>query len=214
MFIFRSFGRLASIGLALAVWGCSSSSSPGGTSQGGAGGVSSGVGGTGGAAAGAGGTSGTGGSAAGGTSATGGGAGAGAAGASGSGGGAGAGGGSGGTHEEIDATQGACFDLATGHVDSSNPCTADLYFQVGANVDLSSADASGTPFCPKTGTFTSLDAVPTDYSTCAWTNYVEGMTGLANTGYIVRDRAQAHHYRMQIVSNTAPTLVFNYQKID
>ena len=59
----------------------------------------------------------------------------------------------------------------------------DIMGLTGANVDLQSPngpDGMGN-FCPQTGSFTSLASVPTDYSACAWTPYVEGIVGLADT---------------------------------
>jgi hypothetical protein len=112
---------------------------------------------------------------------------------------------------------GSCFTFATA---SSMPMggmeCGDIMGLTGANVDLQSPngpDGMGN-FCPQTGTFTSLASVPTDYSACAWTAYVEGIVGLANTGYIVRDAAQTHHYRMRVISNTLPNLVFSFAQID
>ena len=63
------------------------------------------------------------------------------------------------------------------------------------------------------GDMDGLDMVPTSYAGCAWTGYVEGIVGLADTGYILVDGA-GHHYRMRIQSNTLPTLVFQLLKID
>lgn len=108
-----------------------------------------------------------------------------------------------------------CFELATGKVDTANPCTfGDLVFLTGAMVDLDSKNQGVPAYCPQTGSFTDLASVPSDDSACAWTSYVEGGAGLANTGYIVRDATGAHHYKMQIVSNTLPSFVFRYAKID
>ena len=122
-----------------------------------------------------------------------------------------------GTSEMIDVTKSPCFTLATGTSDANNPCDGDLYFLTGANVDLGAA-AAGTPYCiPASGMpapAASLLDVPTDYSACMWTGYVEGGNGLANTGFIVRDASATHHYRMHVTSNTLPTFVFEYDAID
>lgn len=112
----------------------------------------------------------------------------------------------------IDASATPCFSLASGTANADNPCTSgDLYFLIGANVDLGDVGQMG--WC-STGAAADLDAVPTDYAACAWQSYVEGIEGLANTGYIVRDATAAHHYRFQIVDNTAPVLQFHYDAID
>jgi hypothetical protein len=104
-----------------------------------------------------------------------------------------------------------CFTFATAtSMDSMSHTCGDMLALTGINVDLSSTDG----FCPQTGTYTSLASVPSDYASCAWTSYVEGADPLANTGYIVRDAAGAHHYRMRIVSNLHPALVFSFDAID
>lgn len=114
----------------------------------------------------------------------------------------------------VDVTQGGCFTLATGIANADNPCmTGDLYFLTGVNVDLDSANL-GTPAYCVTGSAADLDSVPSDYAACAWMGYIEGADGLQDTGYVVRDRTGAHHYRMQIVSNTLPDLQFHYAQID
>jgi len=114
---------------------------------------------------------------------------------------------------EIDVTQTPCFELATGNANADNPCVSgDLYFLTGANVDLSAEGSGG--YCVKPGTFTTLDAVPSDYAGCNFETYVEGGDPLDNTGYVVQDRADAHRYKMQIVENGLPTLTFRYTQID
>jgi hypothetical protein len=124
-------------------------------------------------------------------------------------------GGAGPTLTVIDVTQGGCFTLATGTATTDNPCTTgDLYLLTGENVDLDSANQGEPAYCVKPGPATSLAAVSSDYAGCAWEAYVEGINGLADTGYVVRDRTGAHHYRMQIVSNTLPALKFHYAPID
>ena len=118
-------------------------------------------------------------------------------------------------HEDIvlEGMKPACFDLATGVSTADNPCLADLVFLVGAKVDLQSA-GDNTAFCQLPGTFSQVGAVPTDYSMCMWIGYVEGGAGLANTGFILRDRASAHHFRARVVSNDLPHLIFDYAPID
>jgi hypothetical protein len=116
---------------------------------------------------------------------------------------------------EVNVSQSPCFELATGTANAENPCVSgDLYFLTGANVDLDSANAGEPAYCVKPGSPMSLEEVPTDYASCNWESYVEGGNSLANTGYVVRDRLGAHHYRLQIVSNSLPTLKFRYAKID
>jgi hypothetical protein len=105
-----------------------------------------------------------------------------------------------------------CYTFATmTSVDSMSGTCGDMQGLTGINVDLSTPDSG---FCPLTGTFTSLASVPSDYSACAWTSYVEGADPLANRGYIVRDAAHVHHYKMRIISNLNPTLVFSFAQID
>jgi hypothetical protein len=83
----------------------------------------------------------------------------------------------------------------------------------GGNVDLSNG-AGSSQLCLLSGTFTSLSAVPSSYASCAWTDYVEGIGGLANQGLIVLDSTGTHHYRVWIESNTLPDLVFAFAQID
>jgi hypothetical protein len=114
----------------------------------------------------------------------------------------------------VDVSQGGCFTLATATASADNPClTGDLYFLTGVNVDLDSADLGTPAYCVK-GSAADLDAVPSDYAACAWEGYIEGADGLQDTGYVVRDRTGAHHYRMQVVSNAVPDLKLHYAKID
>jgi hypothetical protein len=127
-------------------------------------------------------------------------------------GGSGGSGGSSGSSFSIAVNGNVCFTLATGATDTSAQCKGDLMFMVGGNVDLG-APGPQMPYCPQTGVFTSVDMVPTSYAGCAWTGYVEGIVGLADTGYILVDGG-GHHYRMRIQSNTLPTLVFQLLKID
>lgn len=87
----------------------------------------------------------------------------------------------------------------------------DLQTLSGINVDLSGPNMV---FCPLTGTYSTLADVPSDYAACNWTNYVEGAGNLANSGMICRDAAHAHHYKVRVISNTQPTLVFSYAQID
>jgi hypothetical protein len=115
---------------------------------------------------------------------------------------------------EVDVSQSPCFELATGTANADNPCAnGDLYFLSGFNVDLDSANQAEPAYCV-TGEAAGLDDVPSDYAACSWQGYIEGADGLANTGYVVRDRLGAHHYRMQIVSNTLPVLTFHFDAID
>jgi hypothetical protein len=112
---------------------------------------------------------------------------------------------------------GYCFTFATATgMDSHSMSCGDFLTLSGANVDLETdpgPDGMGG-FCPLMGTFTTLASVPSSFAACAWTNYVEGIGGLANTGYIVRDAAHAHHYKMRVISNTQPTLIFSFAMID
>ncbi len=87
----------------------------------------------------------------------------------------------------------------------------DMQGLAGANVDLS---APGEGLCLLPGTYTTLASIPTDYTSCTFSSYVEGFEGLADHGLIVADAAGSHHYRVHIVSNTNPTLVFEFDAID
>jgi hypothetical protein len=114
----------------------------------------------------------------------------------------------------VDVSKGGCFTLATATASTDNPClTGDLYFLTGVNVDLDSANLGEPAYCV-TGKAADLAAVPSDYAACAWQGYIEGADGLQDTGYVVRDRTGAHHYQMQIVSNTLPNLQLHLAKID
>jgi hypothetical protein len=108
---------------------------------------------------------------------------------------------------------GQCFTLGTA---TSQPFTAacgDFMALSGSNVDLQSG-AGSSQLCLLSGTYSSLASVPASYASCTWTSYVEGGSGLANAGVIVLDRTGEHHYRMRIVSNTQPALVFSFADID
>ena len=83
----------------------------------------------------------------------------------------------------------------------------------GANVDLSNG-AGSSQLCLLSGSYGSLGAVPSSYASCAWSTYIEGGGGLANSGVIVLDSAGLHHYRMWIASNTLPDLIFQFAQID
>ena len=113
---------------------------------------------------------------------------------------------------QIDVSGTVCWTLATGSAQVSSTCQGgDIVLMVGANIDLQGTIAA---FCPLPGTFTSVASIPADYSNCAWTQYIEGMVGLADTGYIVRDAAALHHWKMRIISNTLPTFIAELVPID
>ncbi len=110
-----------------------------------------------------------------------------------------------------------CFTFATGTaMASGSTLCGDMVALTGANVDLQSPDGPDAMggFCELPGTFTALASVPSSYASCAWSAYVEGALGLANHGLVVRDAAHVHHYRVRVVSNTLPRLVFEYARID
>jgi hypothetical protein len=107
-----------------------------------------------------------------------------------------------------------CFTIATEATTDANPCTGDFVFLQGGNVDLESSNGSTPVFCPEPGTFNSLSAIPTDYTSCAWEAYVEGIGGLSGTGYILRDTAGTHHYRFWIVSDMGSDLSYEIDNID
>ncbi len=107
-----------------------------------------------------------------------------------------------------------CWTLATGAAVPSSTCaTGDIVLMVGANVDLSSSGQTPV-FCPITGTFSSAASIPADYSSCAWTDYIEGIGGLADTGYIVRNTAMTHHWKLRIAGNTLPNFDAELLPID
>ncbi len=112
---------------------------------------------------------------------------------------------------------GNCFTFSTATaMDAMSMTCGDMQALSGANVDLDSPagpDSMGG-FCPLVGTFTSLSMVPSSYASCAWTSYIEGLDSLADHGFIVRDATHTHHYRMRIVSNALPALVFAFDAID
>lgn len=110
-----------------------------------------------------------------------------------------------------------CFTFATATAAASmGRSCGDLLALAGANVDLSSSDFPTGPggLCLLPGTYRSLAEVPSTYASCAWTGYVEGFAGLGNRGMIVRDVDRVHHYRVHIVSNALPALVFGFARID
>jgi hypothetical protein len=113
---------------------------------------------------------------------------------------------------EVSPSTAGCFTLATAEATPDNPCDGDIYFLTGINVDLEALQSGG--FCPQPGTYTTLASVPSDYSACFFEPYVEGIDGLANTGYIVADADALHHYRMQIITNEPPTIRFRFDSID
>jgi hypothetical protein len=107
---------------------------------------------------------------------------------------------------------GDCFTFATATSMAMNGMSCgDLFALSGANVDL---ETPGSGLCDLPGTFTSLASVPSSYASCVWSSYLEGLNGLTNHGVIVRDAAGAHHYRMRILSNAQPALVFSFAPID
>lgn len=109
---------------------------------------------------------------------------------------------------------GDCFTLATAtSAVSGGLSCGDFMALMGSNVDLESSGSAST-FCELPGTYTSLASVPTSYASCTWESYVEGGSGLANHGLIVRDAAGAHHYRVRVVTNTLPALVLSLAAID
>jgi hypothetical protein len=105
-----------------------------------------------------------------------------------------------------------CYTFATASGDYSDPCSGDMYTEAGANIDIAAGSGSSA-LCLVSGTYSSLAAVPSDYSTCAWSNYVEGGGGLTDQGLIVLDAAGVHHYRVWIQSNS-PNLVFSWDRLD
>ncbi len=107
---------------------------------------------------------------------------------------------------------GDCFTFATAMLGSNNgqSCGDWLGLQ-GENVDLAGI---GSNLCLLDGTYTSLSQVPSSYTACQFTSYIEGGNGLAGSGIIVIDAATStHHYKVYVVTNT-PSLVFSFAKID
>lgn len=123
-------------------------------------------------------------------------------------------GGDGGTNEmTYSLPTGSCFTFATASSQASSTACGDLMAVAGAKVDLFNGEGV-SQLCQLSGTFASLDAVPTSYASCTWSSYIEGGAGLTNAGVIVLDSSGAHHYRMRIVSNTLPNLVYEFAMID
>jgi hypothetical protein len=105
-----------------------------------------------------------------------------------------------------------CFTFATATAMPSMSMTCgDMQGLTGINVDIS---APGDGLCLLPGTYTTLASIPTDYASCFFSPYVEGADPLADRAMIVADAAGAHHYRVHIVSNLNPTLVFSFDMID
>jgi hypothetical protein len=113
------------------------------------------------------------------------------------------------------APAGSCFDFVTGK--SVADCSAgSLMLLMGANVDLQSGPngVSAAELCDLGMTYKRLADIPASYASCAWTDYVEGAGGLAGESLIVRNADGSHHWKVYIVSNTLPNLVFEYAAID
>jgi hypothetical protein len=109
---------------------------------------------------------------------------------------------------------GDCFTFATStSSQSGGRACGDLLALSGGNVDLSNG-AGSSQLCLLSGTYTSLTAVPASYASCAWTTYIEGLGGLADAGLIVLDSTGSHHYRLHVVSETLPDLIFSFASID
>jgi len=89
---------------------------------------------------------------------------------------------------------------------------------LGGDLSTPSRPDSMGGLCQLTGTFTSVRAVPTDYTACAWSSYLEVnlSDGLADHGLILRDATQTHHYRLHVTDSAPshPTLVFAFEQID
>ncbi len=118
-------------------------------------------------------------------------------------------------HENVTVEVRSCFTLATGTAEPGF-CSdgGDIYFWPGA-LNKADLDSDEDIFCPREGTFSSLESVPVDYSACDWDRYVEGnMEPLDNTGYILRDVSLMHHYRMRIIKNAPGATTFEYEQID
>jgi hypothetical protein len=117
-------------------------------------------------------------------------------------------------HKQMEINVDSCFKLSTATAKDGS-CTGeddgDIYFWEGANVDIFSDNEI---FCLLEGEFTDLESVPSDYSECDWTHYVEGMSGLENTGLIVQDVSSTHYYKMRIIDNELPQITFEYEEID
>ncbi len=119
----------------------------------------------------------------------------------------------------IPAGDNVCFEFATGTQSSTQGnCAGDLLIVQGGNVDISHTGLSGG-ICTQPGSYSAVSGIPTDYSGCVWLDYLEGtklggLPALGQTGYIVRDAASTHHYRMLIIDNAGDTLEFWYDQID
>jgi hypothetical protein len=109
----------------------------------------------------------------------------------------------------------SCFELSSGSAKTDPECeNEDFHFRTGGRVDIGLKEEI---FCLQQGTFTDLDSVPSDYSDCNRSNYVEGSLGeegLKNKAAIVRDVSNDHHYKMRFIENELPTITFEYKQID
>lgn len=106
-----------------------------------------------------------------------------------------------------------CFTFATAtSEDALGDTCGDMFGLEGLHVDLGTTGEGG--FCLLPGTYSSLAAVPSDFSGCTFTSYVEGADGLSDAGMIVRSPDGATYYRVRIISNELPELVFSFARID
>lgn len=108
----------------------------------------------------------------------------------------------------------SCFRLSTATAKDglcNGEDDGDISFWEGAKIDIHS---DSEIFCLQEGEFADLESVPSDYTDCDWTYYVEGMSGLENTGLIVKDVSSNHYYKMRIIDNELPQITFEYEEIN
>lgn len=113
---------------------------------------------------------------------------------------------------------GDCFTFATAtSMDAMSMTCGDIQ-SLGGDLSTPGGPDGMGGICEVTGTFTSVEAVPTSYAGCAWESYLEVnlSDGLADHGLIVRDASQTHHYRLHVIASAPshPTLVFGFAQID
>jgi hypothetical protein len=110
---------------------------------------------------------------------------------------------------------GQCFTFATATtMDAGGMRCGDIQAVMGLNVDVM---AGGDFLCLLPGTFTSLDAVPRDYSSCTFTPFLPlEFDGLVDRGVIVAipGAGGTDHYRVHVLTNRSPAMRFSFDRID
>jgi hypothetical protein len=110
---------------------------------------------------------------------------------------------------------GQCFTFATATTtDAMGMRCGDMQAVMGLHVDVM---ARGEFLCLLPGTFTSLAAVPSDYSSCNFTPFLpltpEGLVDRGMIAAIPGERG-TNHYRVHIITNRSPVMRFSLEQID